>query len=315
MSDQIIPVRSEQAEAHITLDPELKIIRGVDGVSPLASVTQTEDGATISITDINGTTTANILNGEDGRDGIDGKDGTDGEAATISVGTTTTGSPGTNASVTNSGTESAAVFDFTIPRGETGATGAPGKDGKDGSDGKDGKDGQNGQDGYSPIATVTKNGGTATITITDKNGTTTAAVSDGTNGTNGTNGQDGYSPTASVSQSGGTTTITITDKGGTTTASVTVPTNTSDLNNNSGFITATDYATNVTGGTVKITGAFGLGMSGSGEVKGTIVSAQDYPSMWNDAIVSKGTLENVLSTTVGNIETVLQTLNSGGGAQ
>ena len=37
-------------------------------------------------------------------------------AATISVGTTTTGNPWTNASVTNSGTSSAAVFNFTIPR-------------------------------------------------------------------------------------------------------------------------------------------------------------------------------------------------------
>jgi len=37
-------------------------------------------------------------------------------AATISVGTTTTWNPWTNASVTNSGTSSAAVFNFTIPR-------------------------------------------------------------------------------------------------------------------------------------------------------------------------------------------------------
>jgi len=44
-----------------------------------------------------------------------------GSAATVSVGTTTTGAAGTNASVTNSGTTSAAVFDFTIPRGEDGA--------------------------------------------------------------------------------------------------------------------------------------------------------------------------------------------------
>ena len=38
------------------------------------------------------------------------------DAATISVWTTTTGNPWTNASVTNSGTSSAAVFNFTIPR-------------------------------------------------------------------------------------------------------------------------------------------------------------------------------------------------------
>ena len=46
-----------------------------------------------------------------------------GDAATVAVGTTTTGAAGTSASVTNSGTAYAAVFNFTIPRGDTGATG------------------------------------------------------------------------------------------------------------------------------------------------------------------------------------------------
>jgi len=44
-----------------------------------------------------------------------------GSSATVTVGTTTTGNAGTNASVTNSGTTSAAVLNFTIPRGDTGA--------------------------------------------------------------------------------------------------------------------------------------------------------------------------------------------------
>lgn len=39
---------------------------GADGFSPVATVTQTQSGATISITDKNGTTTANITNGQDG---------------------------------------------------------------------------------------------------------------------------------------------------------------------------------------------------------------------------------------------------------
>ena len=46
--------------------------------------------------------------------------GIQGPAATIEVGTVTTGAPGTNASVTNTGTTGAAVFDFTIPRGYDG---------------------------------------------------------------------------------------------------------------------------------------------------------------------------------------------------
>lgn len=55
-----------------------------------------------------------------GETGDAGTDGNDGAAATISVGTTTTGNPGTNAFVSNSGTTAAAVFDFTVPRGAAG---------------------------------------------------------------------------------------------------------------------------------------------------------------------------------------------------
>lgn len=44
------------------------------------------------------------------------------DAATIQVGTTTTGSAGTNASVSNSWTSSNAVFNFVIPRGDKGDT-------------------------------------------------------------------------------------------------------------------------------------------------------------------------------------------------
>ena len=57
-----------------------------------------------------------------------GDTGPQGDAATIAAGTTTTGDEGTDASVVNSGTSSAAVFDFTIPKGDTGATGAAGED-------------------------------------------------------------------------------------------------------------------------------------------------------------------------------------------
>lgn len=49
--------------------------------------------------------------------------GAQGESATVQVGTVTTGAAGTNASVINSGNENAAVFDFTIPKGEDGSDG------------------------------------------------------------------------------------------------------------------------------------------------------------------------------------------------
>ncbi len=61
-----------------------------------------------------------------------GDDGADGAAATIAVGTVTTGAVGSSVTVTNSGTSSAAVFDFSIPVGATGATGAAGTNGIDG---------------------------------------------------------------------------------------------------------------------------------------------------------------------------------------
>ena len=64
-----------------------------------------------------------------------GPKGDKGNAATIKVGNVSTGAPGSDVSVTNSGTQGDAVFDFRIPRGDTGATGAPGKDGKDGTNG------------------------------------------------------------------------------------------------------------------------------------------------------------------------------------
>lgn len=42
---------------------------GADGFSPIANVTQTEGGVTITITDKDGTTAATVTNGKDGADG------------------------------------------------------------------------------------------------------------------------------------------------------------------------------------------------------------------------------------------------------
>lgn len=64
--------------------------------------------------------------GPQGEPGKDGADGQPGAAATITVGTVTTGEPGTQASVVNSGTENAAILDFVIPKGEQGDPGSGG---------------------------------------------------------------------------------------------------------------------------------------------------------------------------------------------
>jgi len=58
--------------------------------------------------------------------GVAGPSGPSGAAATVSVGTVTTGAPGTQAAVTNSGTASAAVLNFTIPQGAPGVNGTGG---------------------------------------------------------------------------------------------------------------------------------------------------------------------------------------------
>ena len=73
--------------------------------------------------------------------GTPGPRGRDG-AGTITIGTTTTGDPGTDALVTNSGTAQNAILNFTIPRGETGPTGAQGPQGETGATGEQGPAGE-----------------------------------------------------------------------------------------------------------------------------------------------------------------------------
>ena len=73
--------------------------------------------------------------GATGKTGPAGADGKDGAAATIQIGTVTTGEPGTQAQVTNVGTTNAAEFNFVIPRGENGTNGTNGAQGPAGADG------------------------------------------------------------------------------------------------------------------------------------------------------------------------------------
>lgn len=118
---------------------------------------QTQSGATITITKKDGTEeSVELTNGIPGQDGANGITPTIGNNGNWYLGETDTGKPS---------------------RGIQGETGAPGSAG---------------QDGISPIANITKSGNTATITITDKSGTTTATVSDGVNGVDGQPGRDGY---------------------------------------------------------------------------------------------------------------------------
>lgn len=144
-----------------------------NGISTIEKTSTVGLVDTYTITFNNGDTeTFTVTNGKDGADGADGQDGA---SATITVGTTTTGNPGTNADVTNSGTNLNAVLNFTIPRGA------------------DGQNGQNGADGQAATITVgtTTTGAAGTSASVTNVGTSSAAVFNftipqGAQGANGT---------------------------------------------------------------------------------------------------------------------------------
>jgi len=111
--------------------------------------------------------------GSTGATGATGPQGNPGTAATIAVGSTTTGAAGTSASVTNTGTSNAAVFAFTIPRGDQGIQGNPGPTGPSGPTGSTGATGSQGNPGINAYSitqagfTVPAIGNTVTITVAD----------------------------------------------------------------------------------------------------------------------------------------------------
>ena len=67
-----------------------------------------------------------------GPKGAKGDTGPQGPAGTVSVGTVTTGNAGSDAAVSNSGTNQAAKLDFSIPKGDKGDAGPQGPVGRDG---------------------------------------------------------------------------------------------------------------------------------------------------------------------------------------
>lgn len=146
-----------------------------------------------------------------------GAPGPSGQAATIAVGTTTTGAPGTDAAVLNVGTSSAAIFDFTIPRGNTGAQGQQGIQGIPGQKGDKGDTG----DAATVDAGSTTTGAPGSSASVVNVGTSSAAVFDftiprGDKGDKGDQGNQGVPGPAGVvyadaplSYNSGTQTISI----------------------------------------------------------------------------------------------------------
>ena len=166
---------------------------GKDGFSPKVRAEQMKSGVVITIVDADGETSATLHNGANGEKGTDGK-----SAYQIAV------------EQGYQGSESDWLSSLKGDKGNTGAKGNPGQDGADGKSayaiavehgyedseekwllslkgekgdtgerGEKGDAGVDGKDGFSPIANVVKDGSITTITITDKNGTTTVTLTEG----------------------------------------------------------------------------------------------------------------------------------------
>ena len=99
-----------------------------------------------------------------------------GGSTSLTVGSTTTGSPGSSASVVNVGTPTAPVLNFTVPAGATGSTGPTGPTGPQGAQGPTGSPGPTGPTGPSGPAGPTGATGPnypVTISTLDPSGTGT----------------------------------------------------------------------------------------------------------------------------------------------
>lgn len=109
---------------------------GADGAAATITVGSVTSGDEAQVTN-SGTETAAVFDivlpkgdkGDQGDQGPAGADGADGAAATIQIGQVTTIGPEEQASVTNVGTDTNAILNFSIPRGERGATGSGGEGG------------------------------------------------------------------------------------------------------------------------------------------------------------------------------------------
>lgn len=127
--------------------------------------------------------------------------GGEGDTVTVIVGSTTTGDPGTDAKVVNSGTTKNVVLDFTIPRGDVGPAGPQGPEGPQGATGKQGEQGPQGDAATIKVGTVTTGDPGTDASVTNR-GTQKNAILDFTipRGEKGEPGTDGVNPTIYVGE-------------------------------------------------------------------------------------------------------------------
>lgn len=153
LNETEIILNQGSVEQSVGVTAEPSVVRGVDGFSPIANVTQEEDGAKISITDLNGTTTALVKNGEKGEQGERGAKGERGLQGPKGD-TGATGAQGPQG--------------IQGPKGDKGETGPQGPQGPQGEQGPQGPRGPEGTSGA--IVPLEDYVNTSTFAITDKAG-------------------------------------------------------------------------------------------------------------------------------------------------
>ena len=178
---------------------------GKDGFSPKVKTEQMEFGVVITIVDADGETSATLHNGANGEKGTDGKSayqiaveqGYQGsESDWLSSLKGDKGNTGAKGNPGQDGADGKSAYAIAVEhgyedsedewllslkgeKGDTGERGEKGDTGLQGERGEKGDAGVAGKDGFSPIANVVKDGSVITITITDKNGTTTVTLTEG----------------------------------------------------------------------------------------------------------------------------------------
>ena len=197
------------------------------------------------------------------------------------------------------------------PQGEQGIQGEQGPQGIQGEQGPQGVQGLPGNDGFSPTATVTKSGNVATITITDKNGTTTENVYDGVGSisdvwVNGTSVLDGdiakvIVPTDNLQLTNGAGYITGITSGDVTTALGYTPYNSTNPNGYISGITSSDVTTALGYTPLSNVTKYGSSLSYSsnvlqlldqdGNALGSSVTIQSSPDIDNKSITTNSSDE------------------------
>ena len=166
---------------------------GKDGFSPKVKTEQMESGVVITIVDADGETSATLHNGANGEKGssayqIAVEQGYQGsESDWLSSLKGDKGEKGNTGAKGNPGQDSAegkSAYAIAVEHGYENSEdewllSLKGEKGDTGERGEKGDAGVDGKDGFSPIANVVKNGSVITITITDKNGTTTVTLTEG----------------------------------------------------------------------------------------------------------------------------------------